>query len=106
VVIHCGDYVAQSIIGVAFRVHAVILADRGDWCALSPGAAVDQLADEVRMAVVPGVLLDHVDVHPPQVPFGGGRYVPGRPAGEAVAHTSLATTPPRTVTLHEGRLGW
>ena len=33
---------------------------------LLPGETVDGLADQVGMAVVPGVLLDHVDHDPPQ----------------------------------------
>src|SRR5215467_9887267 len=34
------------------------------------GRAVDSLAQQVRVAVVPGVLLDHVDINPAQAHVG------------------------------------
>src|SRR5215470_2690264 len=38
------------------------------------GDAVDALAEQVRMAVVPGIFLDHVDIDPAQI----DRYTPLR----------------------------
>src|SRR3954451_14258924 len=39
--------------------------------------AVDAFADQVGVAVVPGVLLDHVDVEPAQRPFAVPLPAPG-----------------------------
>src|SRR5262249_7909714 len=52
---------------------------------LLPGEPAPRLRDEVGMAVVPGVLLDHVDQDPPQAgrpPVGPG--APGQPPQAAI----------------------